>query len=241
VPDEQNTPHHFVITGASRGIGRSIALAAAATFNGVRISLLSRSRDTLKEVAAECADLGAETAVIPCDVTDAHSVVSACDAALKTFGAPTVLVNNAGTYISGGVTDTSFEDFDEQIRINLTSGFMVSSRLIPSMIDRGSGHVIYISSIAALKGYPDGLAYCAAKHGTLGLARAVREELKPKGIGVTALMPGATFTSTWDGADISEDRIMPPEDIANAVMACVQMAPQTVVEELVIRPQLGDL
>jgi len=109
------------------------------------------------------------------------------------------------------------------------------------MIEAGRGTIFYMASIASIQAYPGGLAYCAAKHGLLGLARAVRADTKEHGIRVTALLPGATVTPRWEGADLPEDRFMPPEDIARAVLDIYHLTERSVVEEIVLRPQLGDI
>jgi NAD(P)-dependent dehydrogenase (short-subunit alcohol dehydrogenase family) len=121
------------------------------------------------------------------------------------------------------------------------SAFYMCRELVPAMQEARRGHLFFMASVASFKGYPTGLAYGVSKHAMLGLARSLREELKPDGIRVTTLMPGATFTPTWDGADIPEERMMPAEDIAAAVVSAYTMSPRTVVEEILLRPQLGDL
>jgi short-subunit dehydrogenase len=109
------------------------------------------------------------------------------------------------------------------------------------MSERGSGQFIFMGSVASVKGYPGGVAYCAAKHGLLGLARALREESKASGLRVTTLLPGATLTPSWDGSGVPEDRFMPAADIAQAVKCAVDMSGMTVMEEILLRPQPGDL
>jgi short-subunit dehydrogenase len=109
------------------------------------------------------------------------------------------------------------------------------------MIEAGHGHALFVVSVAAIRGYPRGIAYCASKHGLLGLVRAIREETKKQGIRVTAVLPGATLTSSWEGADIPDERLMPPEDVAEAVVAAHRLSDRSVVEEILIRPQLGDV
>jgi NAD(P)-dependent dehydrogenase (short-subunit alcohol dehydrogenase family) len=109
------------------------------------------------------------------------------------------------------------------------------------MVGRGSGHLFYMCSVASVKAYPGGVAYCAAKHGLLGLARVVREETKEHGIRVTAIMPGATFTRSWGDAGLPEERFMLPEDIGRTLVDVYRLSGRSVVEEILIRPQLGDV
>lgn len=232
---------HFVVTGASQGIGAAIARRFSQAYPESTLSLLARNEERLQGVAADCSNLGATVHLYPCDLTDSHAVASACSTLLSDSGAPTLCVNNAGAFQPGGILDTTPEQFRQQLDVNLTSAFLVTSHLVPKMIAAGSGHVIFIASVASIRGYPSGIAYCASKHGLLGLARALREETKETGIRVTSVLPGATFTTSWEGSGVAEDRLMPAEDIAGAVLAAYQMSERTVVEEMILRPQMGDV
>ncbi|MEM8599677.1 MAG: SDR family oxidoreductase [Bacteroidota bacterium] len=235
----------IVVTGASQGIGAAIAEGFAgeanATPSGVRLALLARSRSKLEAVAARCRARGAEAEAFVCDVTDEDAVARTVAAVQERFGGADVLVNNAGQFQPGALLDTDAAAFRQQVEVNLTSAFLVTHAFLPAMAARGRGHVFFMASVASLQAYPGGAAYCAAKHGLLGLARVVREETKPLGLRVTTLLPGATFTPSWDGSGLPPDRLMPPEDIAHAVVDAWRLSDRTVVEELVLRPQLGDL
>jgi len=232
---------HFVVTGASQGMGRAIAIRLAEALPASRLSLLARTEESLGAVAAACEAHGAQARIYPCDLTVETSAAGACEQLLRDSGAPTLYVNNAGTFMPGGIRETTFDTWKRQMDINLTSAFHVASRLVPPMIDAGSGHVIFVTSVAAIRGYPRGLAYCASKHGLLGLARAVREETKTSGLRVTALIPGSTRTSSWDDTDLPDERFISPEDIAEAVLGVYRLSGRSVVEEMLIRPQLGDI
>ncbi len=230
----------ILITGASQGIGAAMAEAFAAEPDA-RLALLARNRKRLEAVAERCRRLGAETGVFPSDVTDDDAVRKTARAILDRWGAPDVLVNNAGRFEPGDALATTPEAFRAQVAVNLTSAFVVTHAFLPAMVARGSGHVFFLGSVASVKAYPGGLAYCAAKHGVLGLARAVREDTKDRGIRVTALLPGATLTPSWDGVDLPAERFMPAEDVARAAVDVYRLSDRSVVEELLIRPQLGDL
>ncbi len=232
---------HILITGASQGMGEAIARAFSEALPGATLSLLARNRERLRSVADACIAAGANAHIYPCDLTDPDAVNSVCDELLSDSGTPTALINNAGMFQPGGISDTTLEQYRFQMDVNLTSAFLISSRIVPEMISAGSGHVIFMASVASLKGYPRGIAYCASKHGLLGLARAIREETKEDGVKVTALLPGATRTASWDGSGFPDERLMPPEDIAAAVLGAYQMSDRTVVEEILLRPQLGDI
>lgn len=231
---------NIVITGASRGIGAAIARAFAAQHPGCILWLLARSKEQLRSVADACAMAGADARVLVCDVTESIEVDRAAEAILKE-GTPTCLINNAGAYQPGSLDNTDVASLAHQIDVNVLSAFRMSKAFLPAMASRGSGLVVMMASIASVKGYPGGLSYCVAKHALLGLGRVLREEMKDSGVAVTNILPGATFTPSWEGVDVPEERFMPAEDIARAVVSIHQMSPRTVVEEIVLRPMLGDL
>ncbi len=230
----------FVITGASQGMGRAIAETFARD-NNVQLALVARNQDNLKEVALICKSLGAEVAIFPCDVTSEEAVNTMVKVVLDKWEVPDVLINNAGVFQPGSLLETSLASFKYQVDVNLTSAFMVTQGFLKPMIDKGAGTLFYMGSVASIKAYAGGAAYCTAKHGLLGLARSVREETRDKGLRVTVLLPGATLTPSWDGVDLPEERFMPASDIAKAVRDIYLMSDRTVVEEVLLRPQQGDI
>ena len=229
-----------VITGASQGIGQAIAEAFAKEPES-DLALLARSTQRLGAVARRCSSYGARAAAYTCDVTDDDAVARVAARILATHGAPGVLVNNAGHFQPGAVLETTPEQFRRQLSINLTSAFTVTRAFLEAMISRGRGHIFFMGSVVSLKAYPGAAAYSAAKHGLLGLARVVREETKTAGIRVTSVLPGATLTPSWDGVSIPEERFMPAEDIALAIVQAHRLSGRSVVEEILLRPQEGDI
>ena len=234
-----------VITGASQGIGRAIAERFAEAFAeeapGVQLALLARTAPKLEAVAEACAAHGAQALALPCDVTDDTAVLRAAHAVKRKWGAPDVLVSNAGAFTPSPLRETSPEAFRRQIDVNLTAAFVVTRAFLDEMVARGSGHLFYMASVAGLRPYPGSAAYCAAKHGLRGLAGVVREETKDHGLRVTTLFPGATRTASWDGTELPDERFIPPEDVAAALMNCYRLSGRTVIEELLLRPQEGDV
>jgi NAD(P)-dependent dehydrogenase (short-subunit alcohol dehydrogenase family) len=229
----------IVVTGASQGIGAAIA-AVFARENPCRLALLSRNLENLDEVAAACRELGSEAHVFACDVTDSGSVESAAGRVLGELGTPDVLINNAGRFSGVSFLETTTEQFDELIAANLRSVFLVSKAFLPSMVREKRGHVFNMSSIAGLTPYPGGTAYCSSKFGVTGLSKVMRREMMEYGIRVTTVYPGATFTPSWQGAGVSEDVMMPAEDVAQAFFDAWRLGDRTVVEDLVLRPLRGD-
>ncbi|MEM1095329.1 MAG: SDR family oxidoreductase [Bacteroidota bacterium] len=229
-----------VITGASQGLGAAIATAFA-VLPEARLVLAARNEAKLNGVAAACQALGAQTLVQPCDVTDEDAVAALARVTLGAFGVPDVLINNAGVFLAAPFHETRLADFRWQLDVNLVSAFMVTQAFLAPMREQQRGTIFFMGSVASLQGYPRGAAYAAAKHGLLGLARTLREETKADGLRITTVFPGATLTPSWDGFDGPTDRLMPPEDVAQAIVDVYRLSGRSVVEELLLRPQLGDL
>src|SRR5580700_1737520 len=231
----------FLITGASQGIGAAIAKTFAREVRGCRLALVARNEKNLRSVARACEKLGASAGVFPCDVADAAAVAAMAGAVRKNFGVVDVLINNAGQFFGASFLETPVEKFDEMFAANLRSAFLVSRAFAPAMVRRGRGDIFLMGSIAGIKALSGMAAYGAAKSGVLGLARVMREELKEKGVRVVAVLPGATWSPSWAGSGVAAGRLMPAEDVARAFLDLYRLSRRTVVEEIVLRPQLGDL
>lgn len=230
-----------LITGASQGIGAAIAQKFAGELPGARLALVARNEKNLRRTAATCLRHGATVEIFPCDVTDETAVAGMARLVSKHFGPVEVLINNAGAFESAPYLQTSVALFDRMIAVNLRSTFLVSQAFVPAMAKRKRGDVFNLSSIAGQQAYPNGAAYCAAKYGVTGLSAVMRAELKDKGVRVCCVHPGATWTPSWSKSGVKSARIMPAEDIAQAILDVYRLSRRTVVEEIVLRPQLGDL
>lgn len=235
------TQRVIVITGASQGIGAAIAREFAREVPGARLALLARNERNLQRTAAACAKLGARPLVVACDVTDESAVASAAQTVARACGAADVLVNNAGSFTGRPFLEMPVAEFDALIAVNLRSSFLVARAFVPAMVRRRRGHVFNLSSIAGLEAYPNGAGYCAAKFGLTGLGRVMRRELRPHGVLVTNVHPGATWTPSWQGAGIPPSRMMPARGVARAIVAAWRLGPATFVEDLVLRPPQGDV
>src|SRR4051812_30598935 len=230
-----------LVTGASQGIGAAIAQVFATGIPGVRLALVARNEKNLQATARECLKLGAEVELFPCDVTREKPVAAMARAVTKHFGPVDVLINNAGAFAMAPFAKTSTATFDAMIATNLRSAFLVTQAFLPAMMKRRRGDVFFMSSIAGLGAYPQAAAYCAAKFGVTGLAKALRAETKAAGVRVCCVHPGATWSPSWSKSGVKPQRIMPAEDIAQAILDVYRLSRRTVVEEIVLRPQLGDL
>ena len=230
-----------LITGASQGIGAAIAQVFAREVRGVRLALVARNARNLSATARACAKLGATAAIFPCDVSDEAAVGAMAAAVTKHFGAVDVLINNAGKFADAPFTRMSVADFDAMIAANLRSVFLVSRAFVPAMVKRRRGDIFNMSSIAGLIAYPGGAGYGAAKFGVTGLSKVMRAELKDHGVRVCCVYPGATASPSWQGSGVAAARMMPAEDVARAFLDIYRLSRRTVVEEIVLRPQQGDL
>lgn len=230
-----------LITGASQGIGAAIAAVFAREARGVRLALVARNPKNLQAVAKRCGRLGATAEVFPCDVSNEAAVAAMAAAVAQRFGPVDVLINNAGKFAGAAFGDTSVALFDEIVAANLRSAFLVTRAVVPAMIERGRGDVFFMSSIAGLQAYPNGAAYCAAKFGVTGLAKVLRAETKGTGVRVCCVHPGATWSPSWSGSGVPAERMMPAEDVAQAFWDVYRLSRRAVVEEIVLRPEGGDL
>ncbi len=230
-----------VITGASRGIGKAIALQFAAA--GYDLVITSRNDYALYQATEEILthNPGSVVKAKPFDLSGKEQAQAFGAWVLQQGAAPDVLVNNAGLFRPGSVHNEADNNLEDQIAINLYSAYHTTRSLLPVMMERKSGHIFNMCSIASVKAYDNGGAYSISKFALYGFNKNLREEMKPYGIKVTAVLPGAVFTDSWQGFDNSDRRIMEAADIARLVVSAAALSPQACVEEILIRPQLGDL
>jgi short-subunit dehydrogenase len=230
-----------VITGASRGIGK--ALANIFALHGYNLFLCAKTESHLLATIEEL-----KTAY-PTITVDGKALNLGNKAEAQLFGewvlnntdSVDVLINNAGTFIQGNVSDEKDNVLEQMLDINLYSAYHTTRAILPRMKAHRNGHIFTICSIASLAAYPGGGAYSISKYALLGFTKNLRQELKEAGIKVTAVIPGAVYTDSWKGSGVAEERIMEAGDIARMIFAASQLSPQAVVEEIVLRPQLGDL
>lgn len=230
-----------LITGASQGIGAAIARVFAREIRGVRLALVARNGRKLSGVVRACTRLGARAVAFPCDASDEPAVAALAIAVGKRFGGVDVLVNNAGKFAGAPFIEMKVADFDAMIALNLRSVFLMSRAFAPGMVERGRGDIFNMSSIAGLTAYPGGAGYSAAKFGVSGLSKVMRAELRDKGVRVCCVYPGATMSPSWEGSGVDEARMMPAADVARAFLDVYRLSRRTVVEEIVLRPQRGDV
>ncbi len=229
-----------VVTGASKGIGKAIAEIFAA--NGHQLFICSRSELTLYKTMEEL------VTKYPAATIKAKPADLSVKSQAEDFGrwcldqaVPDVLINNAGLFEPGSVYNEPEGILESQLATNLYSAYHLTRTILPSMIERRSGHIFNICSIASVHAYRNGGAYSISKFALYGFNKNLREEMKPHGINVTAVHPGAVMTDSWGNFDNSAHRIMEAGDIARMVYSASQLSPQACVEDIIIRPTLGDL
>jgi short-subunit dehydrogenase len=231
---------NIIVTGASMGIGKAIAAKFAA--EGNTLLLCSRGQKRLYDTVDELQTANPHSIIkgMSCDLANQQEVIAFAEWCLKQ-GTPSILINNAGQFLPGSIHEEAEGILEQMIQTNLYSAYYLTRSVLPTMIQKGSGHIFNICSIASLNAYANGGSYSISKFALLGFSKNLREELKPKGIKVTAVMPGATLSASWDGFDIDPNRIMEVNDVAEMILAASKLSPMAVVEDIVMRPQLGDL
>lgn len=224
-----------VVTGASRGIGESIARSLAAA--GAGVALVARTREPLERLAAE---LGARAFPVPCDLRNGSEVDDAVEAIRAGFGGPPrILVNNAGIFHVAPVHELAAGSFEAMVSVNLVASFRLIRAFLPGMLAASSGHIVTIGSVADRSCWPGNAGYAASKYGSRAVHEVLRAETRGSGIRATLVSPGATDTELWDGLDPlsrmkfpSPAEMLRPDDVARAVLFAVLQPPSVNVDEL---------
>ena len=234
---------NIVITGASKGLGKAIATAFAADKQGHHFFLCARNAAELEITRKELQESfpAIKAYAKTCDVADKTSLQEFTKWIAGYTDKVDILVNNAGVYLPGNAAGEDDGMLEKLMEINTYSAYHLTRLILPAMLKNPSGHIFNICSIASLIAYPNGGAYSISKFAMYGFSKNLREEMKPHGIKVTHVLPGAAYTDSWSGSGIDPNRIMEAADVAKMVYAAAQLSPQACVEEIVLRPQLGDL
>lgn len=230
----------IVVTGATKGIGKAVAERFAR--EGFDVIACARGTEGLLSLKEELEKKhGVHVQVQAVDMSKREAVEKFAAFILALGRTIDVLVNNAGYFVPGGLMEEPDGTLESMIEGNLYSAYYMTRGLAGGMKTHRGGHIFNMCSIASIKAYPNGGAYAISKFALLGFSKCLREELKPFDIRVTAVLPGATRTASWDGTDLPDERFMPAEDVADTIYATYALSGRTVVEEIVMRPQLGDI
>ena len=216
-----------LVTGASRGIGRATSLALAD--EGAHVVVTSRTQVELDELA------------VAADVSQEDDVQRLKEAALKEFGRVDILVNNAGVGKFGRLDTLTVEDYDWMMNSNMRSSFLCTHAFLPGMLERKDGRVVFVASVAGLKGLPNESVYCATKFAQVGFAQALDYETRETGVKVSVIAPGGVHTHFAFGTgrtqgDPNLEKMMDAEDVAKAVVFAVTQPPQVRVFLIGMRP-----
>lgn len=232
---------NIIITGASRGLGKATAELFAA--NGHHLYLTSRSETalykTMEGIMSKFPSITIKAK--PFDLSKKENAIAFGNWILGLNVSVDVLFNNAGSFVPGSVHDEPDGALEDQMETNLYSAYHLTRIILPKMIQQKSGHIFNMCSVASIKAYANGGAYSISKFALLGFSKNLREEMKPYGIKVTAVIAGAAYTDSWAASGIDKTRFMEAEDVAKMIYATAQLSPQACVEEILMRPQLGDV
>lgn len=220
----------IVVTGGTKGIGRAIVDRFVA--GGFEAVVCARSVEGVS---------GSGLLPFAADLAT-RSGVNALINYVQSLNRPVdVLVNNTGVFQPGQIHNEADGTFEQLINTNVGSAYHLTRGLMRDMMIRRQGHIFMMCSTASITPYTNGGSYCISKFALLGMSRVLREELKPHDVKVTAILPGATLTASWAGTDLPEERFMKPEDVADSAWMAYSLSKSAVVEEILIRPQLGDI
>jgi sepiapterin reductase len=237
----------ILITGAGKGIGKAIAVdfARASANNDdftPHLILVSRTASDLESVAIECRSYGAETDVMQTDIADITQIDRLITTTLERYGTIDCLVNNAGVGRFKALGEMTEDDFDYTMATNLKGTFFLTQKVFAVMEKKRSGHIFFITSIAAETAFKSSSIYSMSKFGQKGLVETIRLYAKSCNVRITNVMPGAVYTPMWgDVPDALKNVMMMPEDISAPVVSAYLTSQRTSVEEIVIRPVCGDI
>ncbi len=227
------------ITGSGRGIGEATAFALAA--KGAQVVVSARRDEDIARVAGEINANGGSALAIQCDVQKNSDILQLVKQTQEVWGAVDILINNAGIAVFKKILDTSEEEWDAMMNTNLKSAFLCTKAVLPDMVRMQRGKIINIVSVAGKQAYLNCGGYCASKFGLRGFTDVLRLEHRGHGIQVTSIIAGATNTGIWGDAAVDFSVMMTPEHVSQAIVSVCEAGDSTHVEEIVLRPQSGDL
>lgn len=230
---------NVVITGGTKGIGR--ALVELFAKQGANVAFCARTASDVQHFAQELQKQYPDQTFIglAANMADKNETINFAQKVADQWPHIDVLINNAGVFVPCPITDAANESsFRLMMDTNLYSAYYTTQVLLPKLVGRHKAHIFNMCSIASFMPYD---SYSVSKFALLGYSKVLREELKNQGVRVTAVMPGAVLTASWAGTTLPDERFMRADDIAQSVWDCYQLSERTVVEELILRPQLGDI
>ena len=223
-----------IITGATKGIGRAIAIKLAE--NGYNLGICARSPDDLVNLAQELVYTGVKVFYLVADCSIKEQVYEFCTAVSSQFDRIDVLVNNAGVFIPGSLLDEEDDSYEQQLLLNQNAAYYFSKFFGKIMRKQLSGHIFNVCSVASKEIIENAGSYSVTKSALLSLNYVLRKELSKYNVKVTAILPGSTLTSSWEGTKIPPERFVQPNDIAETLYTVLNLSSGVNVEEIILKP-----
>ena len=230
-----------VVTGATKGIGRAIVKLLAANKYNIAFCARNDKESDLLQAELKRAYPDQKFVHLPTDCEVSADVEAFASFVLENFSSVNVLVNNAGLYIPSSFFDEKPDDLEKQMQVNVYTPYHLCKTVGQKMKLVETGHIFNICSVASIKPVVSAASYSVTKFALLGLTKVLREELKPHKVKVTAILPGSTLTNSWAGTDVPAERFVNADDVALAVLNCLNMSIGANVDEIIIQPVLGEI
>lgn len=231
---------NVIITGATKGIGKACSLYFAS--KGFDVIFCARTEHDIFSLKSEIEQMySVKVHAIACDLSLKSDVKKFGEFCLAVSSEFDVLINNAGIFLSGGLLEEEDGNLETLIEINIYSAYYLTRMIAPEMIKNKQGHIFNLCSVASLQAYESGGSYTITKFGLLGFSKSLRNELKHHFVKVTAVLPGAVLTQSWEGTELPEERFIDVNEVAKLIWNAYDTSQRTVVEEILIRPMLGDI
>ena len=230
-----------LITAATKGIGRAVAIAFAK--EGINLAICARGEQDLLAFKNELLAINPNIQVVTVatDVSIKEQILQFAATAEKELGAISIIVNNAGIYQPSSILDDADDTFLKSVNTNVAPAYELYRYFGKTMIAAREGHIFNICSVAALNPIAEAGTYSVTKFALLGLTKVMRLEMQQHSVKVTAVIPGSTLTSSWDGVKVEKDTMVLPEDIASAIINIYKMSPGANVDEIIIKPASGQI
>ena len=230
-----------IVTGATKGIGRALVFHLAA--NNYNIAFCSRDEGQINDLVSELSNEYPALRFfgLKSDMGEPEEVKSFAEYAIEHLGFVDVLINNAGLYIPAELLKEEEFCLEKQMQVNVFAPHYLSKFFADKMCAEGKGHIINICSVASLEPVISAASYSISKTALLGMTNALREELRPAGIKVTAILPGSTLTSSWSGTNLPSDWFISSDDVAKTVINCLQLSSGANIDEIIMRPVKGNV
>ena len=229
-----------LITGATKGIGRSTAHTFAKA--GWNLTLLARDLNKLRDLKNELSNTGVQINILMCDLSQSENIDQQLNQSIKSYGCPTVVINNAGFAFNGELVSMPLDKWQEIIQVNLTSIFQICSYIVPLMRKKG-GLIINVSSHAANNAFPNWGAYCVSKAALASFTKCLREEERKNLIRACTITLGSVNTPLWDSefvnSDFSKDSMLSSDRVSETILFIAEQPKSQLIEDLTLMPATG--